>query len=128
MGGLFFNDVATITPAFGLPRIIGATTFTTDTFNVAGFNTFMAVLDVTGGANITFKFNHIDPRDQTTILATRSIVTVVSGTGLTAVNFGFGNAVGLGGADVFYFIQLVFTGLAGGATINQFPGLWGCVR
>ncbi len=127
--GSFFNDAADAswTPALALPRNIGATTFTTDTINVAGFNAFMVLLDVTV-ANITFKLNHVDPRDQTTVLFTRSLVTVVAASGFNLIPFGFGNAAASGGTDVFYFIQLAFTGAAANATINQFPGLWGTVR
>jgi hypothetical protein len=119
--------VATFTPALVLPKNIGATTFTTDTFNIAGFNVFMGVIDVIT-ANITFKVNIVDPRDQVTVLATRTVLLVVAGTGLTPLNFGFGTTAAAGGFDVNYYIQLAFTGAAANATINQFPGLWGCVR
>jgi hypothetical protein len=124
---VMFNNVESFTPALAIPKNIGATTFTTDTFNVAGFNCFMALLDVTV-ANITFKVNHVDPRDQTTVLFTRSIVTVAFGTGFNLITFGFGSAAASAGQDVFLYIQLAFTGAGANATINQFPGLWGSVR
>jgi hypothetical protein len=110
-----------------LPLNIGATTLNTSPIMVAGYNTFMALLDAIT-ANITFKVNHISPLDQTTILLTRTIATVTAGTGLNILNFGFGNALAQAGVDVFYFISLGFTGAGANATINQFPGLWGCVR
>lgn len=128
-GGLFFNSSSTIPELAGLlPLNIGATTLNTSVFNVAGFNTFMCALDVTV-ANIQFKYNLIDPRDQTTIVATRSIGgAVVAGAGYSILTFGFGNVAASGGTDVFFYISLAFTGAGANATINQFPGLWGCVR
>jgi hypothetical protein len=127
-GGLMFNDASGIPELAGLlPLNIGATTLNTSVFNVAGFNTFMVALDVTV-ANITMKYNLIDPRDQATIVATRSLGVGAAGGGYQLFGFGFGNIAGSGGTDVFYFISLAFTGAGAGATINQFPGLWGSVR
>jgi hypothetical protein len=128
-GGAFFNPSSTFPELAGqIPKNIGATTLDLSPINVAGFNTFMCLLDVTV-ANIQFAINIIDPTNQTTVLFTRNIgAAIVAGTGLNVLNFGFGNTAALAGADVFYFMSLRFIGSGANATINQFPGLWGCVR
>jgi hypothetical protein len=87
----------------------------------------MVLLDVTV-ANITMKVNTIDPRDQATIVQTRTLGVGGAGGGYQAFGFGFGNPVASGGTDIYYFISLGFTGAGANATINQFPGLWGSVR
>jgi hypothetical protein len=127
LGAVFFIDSATIPELAALPRNIGATTLNTSPINVCGYNTFFALLEATV-SDVTLKINAIDPRDQTTILFTRTVLAVVAGTGLiyTAGNFGGGS--GAAGNDVHYFISLGFTGAGANATINQFPGLWGSAR
>lgn len=128
LAGCFFLPLGNIPELAGLPLNIGATTVTTSVMNVVGFNTFNAYLDVTVAGQITFKVNFIDPRDQAAVLSTATIQAVVSGTGLTLLTWGFGNTVVLGGANVYAYISLAFTGSIANATINQFPGVWGCVR
>lgn len=127
-GGVFFNASSTFPELAGqIPKNIGATTLDTSPINVAGFNTFMALIDVTV-ANITVSLNILDPTNPATILITRQLAVVAFGTGFNIINFGFGNTSALAGADVFYFISIRFVGAGANATINQFPGLWGCVR
>jgi hypothetical protein len=127
MAAVMFQDQATFTPALALPRNIGATTFTLDPIQVTGFNSFMVIVNATV-ANITCNINVIDPRDQVTILATRGLGPAVAGAGNSILTFGYGNTIPAGGADVYHFISIGFTGAGANATISAFPGLWGSVR
>jgi hypothetical protein len=127
MAAVMFNDSVNMTPALVIPKNIGATTFTLDPFLVVGFNTFMVILNATV-ANISVPVSIIDPRDQVTVLATRTLGPVVAGSGNAILNFGFGSAISAGGADVFVYLQIAFTGAGANATISAFPGLWGTVR
>jgi hypothetical protein len=124
--GLFFLDSALIPEISPLPKVIGAATINTSPINVAGFNTFMVILETTV-QSVTFSVNVIDPRDQTTILNNTATSLIAPG-GLTVISFGFGSLAANAGQHVFYFMSLRFVGALAGATINQFPGLWGCVR
>lgn len=127
MAAVMFQDVLSFTPALVIPKNIGATTFTLDPIQVTGFNAFMVICNATV-ANITVNVNIIDPRDQVTILATRGLGPAVAGAGNSILNFGFGNTVPAGGADVYHFISIGFTGAGANANISAFPGLWGSVR
>jgi hypothetical protein len=103
-----------------LPLVINGTTLNTSPVNIAGFGALGALLEG-GPGTIQLKLNHLDPRDQTTILFSRNAGVPV-GAGLIYILFG------VPVLDVNYIVSLGFTGSGAGARINQFPGLWGCVR